>query len=500
MNKQIFISYAHIDNKPVGEKPGWISRFHESLEAMLSTRLGYPANIWRDDRLQGNDIYADEIMEQLQRTEVIISILSPRYLNSFWCSKEATEFYKKALEGSGVRIKNKSRFFKVIKTPFPKEKIEALPQILKDIEGYEFFTYDNDAPIELDEVFGKKFGQDFRRKICQLSWNISNFIESLGSGQQTKDVVTEQQAAAKPIVYLAQCSYDLRKSRDILKAGLKLTGYTVLPDRYLPTDEEEYIREVERLLSQSKLSIHLVGNSYGAVPDGSSQKSLTILQNELAVERSKKGNFSRFIWSPESKSEDSRQQAFIDAVHEDATVQYGADLLTGDLEEFKSSIHSKLAEVEKAKPDRSKENGKDSALKLIYLICDQKDRKATIPVRKFLRQQGFDVEIPVFEGDATKVREANKQLLIDCDGILLFYGAGCEAWKRSMTSELRKMQGYREGNAPIGTFTYLAEPRTDLKEDFIDMEEANLIDGLDGFSEEKMTEFVQAMKSEATAS
>jgi hypothetical protein len=32
------------------------------------------------------------------------------------------------------------------------------------------------------------------------------------------------------------------------------------------------------------------------------------------------------------------------------------------------------------------------------------------------------------------------------------------------------------------------------------MEEANLIDGLDGFSEEKMTEFVQAMKSEATAS
>ena len=39
--KHLFISYAHIDNQPLTpEQQGWISRFHASLKAMLSMRLG----------------------------------------------------------------------------------------------------------------------------------------------------------------------------------------------------------------------------------------------------------------------------------------------------------------------------------------------------------------------------------------------------------------------------------------------------------------------------
>ena len=39
--QNLFISYTHIDNQPLsdGDK-GWISRFHASLKAMLSMRLG----------------------------------------------------------------------------------------------------------------------------------------------------------------------------------------------------------------------------------------------------------------------------------------------------------------------------------------------------------------------------------------------------------------------------------------------------------------------------
>ena len=57
--KHLFISYAHIDNQPLTpEQQGWISRFHASLKAMLSMRLGGPAEIWRDEKLRGNDIFA----------------------------------------------------------------------------------------------------------------------------------------------------------------------------------------------------------------------------------------------------------------------------------------------------------------------------------------------------------------------------------------------------------------------------------------------------------
>ena len=81
--KHVFISYAHIDNQPLTPKQeGWISRFHNTLEALLNMRLGKPVKIWRDGKLQGNDVFADEIVDQFAKTAVLISVLTPRYLNS----------------------------------------------------------------------------------------------------------------------------------------------------------------------------------------------------------------------------------------------------------------------------------------------------------------------------------------------------------------------------------------------------------------------------------
>jgi len=77
--KHLFISYAHLDNQPLApEQQGWITRFHASLSAMLSMRLGRQAEIWRDSKLNGNDIFADEIVQQFPKTELLISIWAPR--------------------------------------------------------------------------------------------------------------------------------------------------------------------------------------------------------------------------------------------------------------------------------------------------------------------------------------------------------------------------------------------------------------------------------------
>ena len=108
------------------------------------------------------------------------------------------------------------------------------------------------------------------------------------------------------------------------------------------------------------------------------------------------------------------------------------------------------------------------------MICDERDRKATIPLRKFLKAQGFESKIPVFEGDAATVRQSNQDLLSTCDAVVIFYGAGDEAWKRSVDSELRKASGYRTSKTPLATFTYLSEPATDDKTELIELEEPTL--------------------------
>ena len=72
-----------------------------------------------------------------------------------------------------------------------------------------------------------------------------------------------------------------------------------------------------------------------------------------------------------------------------------------------------------------------TAAKLIYLICDEKDRKATVSLRKYFRERALEVALPTFAGDAAAVREAHQRLMATCDGVMVFYGEGDEAWKRT---------------------------------------------------------------------
>lgn len=495
--KDLFISYAHIDNQPLTpEQKGWITRFHASLEALLSMRMGGKAQIWRDNKLKGNDVFADEIVDQFAQTAVLVSVLTPRYLNSDWCNKEVAAFCKSADQSGGMVVENKARIFKILKAPVDTQ--ESLPSVVKDVLGYEFFTFEDETPLELDPAYGEKFAQDYNRKVGKLAWDISQLLKKLETG--TGHSGHDKQNMAKPTVYLAQCSLDRREAREILEGDLRRHGYAVLPDQQLPQDEEDFVAAVERLLVRCRLAIHLVGDRYAAVPEGPSQKSVSVLENELAAKRSKSDALRRVIWLPEgTRSGQVQQQAFIEALHQDADAQFGADLITADFEVLKTSIHATLKKLEKPEPTPPEEKAAAADRgKLIYLICNEKDRKATVPLRKFCRGQGFEIAIPTFEGDATAVREAHQQLLTNCAAVIVFYGAGDEAWKRTIDNELKKMPGYRGGEPLLARYTYLADPKTTDKEDLIDMEEPNLINGLWDFSDAVMAEFVQAMNSNGT--
>ena len=511
--QNLFISYAHIDDQPLtpGEK-GWITRFHATLKKMLDMRLGREAKIWRDEKLQGNDVFSNEIVAQFNQSAALASIVTPRYLHSEWCTREAREFCQSAERNGGLVVGNKSRVFKVIKTPVDAEESEALPAHMKDLLGFEFFTYEEGAPLELDPDYGPEYNQRYLKKIALLAQDIAQLLKTLqaeGGASKSNDsnVPSEPPAPSKPAVYLAECSYDRKQARELLEGELKRLGYPVLPDKRLPQDEAEYVAAVESLLARCALSVHLAGEKYGTVPDGPTEKSTSILQNELAVARSRSGGLQRLIWLPQgARSEHAPQQAFIEALHQDALAQFGADLIAGDIEELRAAIYDTLRKIERPEP-KQPEGGSARAQpatagssKMIYLINDVKDRKATIPVRKLCRQLGLEVAVPAFEGDASEVRKANQQQLASCDGVVLFYGAGDEAWKRTIDNELKKMAGYRGGRPLPAVSTYLAEPRTADKEDLIDMEEPGLIDGLDGFAEAAMAKFLQDLTATGTVS
>src|SRR5262249_37922163 len=147
--QNLFISYAHLDNQPLTPGAiGWITRFHATLKALLEMRMGRESTIWRDDKLRGNDIFSDEIVSRFKQAAALVSIITPRYLNSEWCTREAREFCESAQEAGRLTVGSKSRVFKIIKTPVDPAESGSLPIAMNDTLGYDFFTYKEGAPVE----------------------------------------------------------------------------------------------------------------------------------------------------------------------------------------------------------------------------------------------------------------------------------------------------------------------------------------------------------------
>jgi hypothetical protein len=493
IDQHVFISYAHIDNLPLSaQQQGWVTRFHGTLEALLSLRIGRPAKIWRDDKLQGNDVFAREIVEQFGHTALLVSVLTPRYLESEWCTRELREFCALAERSGGLTLDNRSRVFKVLRLPLDPQA--ALPDTVRGLLGYEFFVIEDGAPIELDPLYGDSFAQAYNRKVSKLAWDAAQLLKQL------EHPAPAAAPAGAATVYLAETSRDRHEAREQLEAELRMHGHLVLPDRELPLDDAaECARMIGGWLERARLAIHLIGTTAGAVPDGAGAEPIVVLQNRLAAERSRQSGLARMIWLPEgTRAEAPALQTFLDALHADPQAQRGADLLTGSLEAFTGAVHATLERLAKATPGPADTAEASARPRSVYLICVEPDRKATVPLRRYLREHGVEAELPAFEGDAAAVREANRRLLESCDAVVVFYGAGDEAWKRSVDADLRRHRGLSERAAAVPEFTYLAEPRGHDKEDLIEMQEPGLIDGLSGVPESALAALLATLQAART--
>jgi hypothetical protein len=65
--KLIFLSYVHCDNRQLfPEQMGCITRLQCKLKALASTRLGRIVETLRYNNLQGNYVFSDQVVQQLE--------------------------------------------------------------------------------------------------------------------------------------------------------------------------------------------------------------------------------------------------------------------------------------------------------------------------------------------------------------------------------------------------------------------------------------------------
>ncbi len=427
----------------------------------------------------------------------MISILTPRYIKSEWCIKEVTEFHQVCQQNLGFVVKNKARVFKVIKTPV---NTELHPDVIKNILGYEFYGTDpnTNRVKEFSPIFSHT-EKGYWEKLDDLANDICVFLEelkatTLPSGNAMP--VNAPSIKASPAqqagnnnrkvknIFLAESSYDTRDLRDSLKRELQDHGYTILPYGQLSLVANELKANVSEFMQQSQLAIHLIGNGYGVVPEGT-EKSIVEIQNEIGASNSLSGDMPRLIWIPENNDpSDERQKRFIqELANGKREAIAGADVVKGAIEDFKSVVHDKLKSMEQVnEPEVKKQEAvaeEEMTSKMVYLICDMEDMETIRPLEDFLFENGVEVVLPIFEGDETQIREDHIENLKNCKGVIIFYGNGSELWLRTKMRDFMKINGYGRTTPLSFKGVYISGPASPTKQRFRTLE-AEVINGIEG--------------------
>lgn len=503
----VFISYAHLDNQALtAGSEGWISGFADALGKRLAEVMGKPARIWRDPKLQGNDVFADELAARYRHAATLVSVFTPRYLASDWCQRELTGFWQAAAQSGGAVLGHKARVFKVVKTPVEPQRVPAPVQPLL---GYEFYRLQagNGRPLEFNKVYGPEAERDFWVRLNDLAYDIADLLKQL----ELSDADAATAAGnAPPAAYLATVTSELREAHDALRRELLRQGWRVLPTVELPLVAAEAEALVRAQMAEALLSVHLLGATGGLVPEGSDE-SMQALQARIAAERARSSatapnlgqGLARLVWlAPDADAAAQRQRRLLDALRDDPIPAPGSDLLKTSFEALKTEVVRRMHEAQEAQEAQAARAAQAASVaaaaaggppRRIYLVCSADDQAAVQPLQEHLFSLGFEVVLPLFEGDETQLRELNDTELRDCDGLLLYYGVGGELWLRQKLAELRRLPALGRRSPLRASGICLAPPATPAKQRLL-TREAPLIAMTDGFAPAALQAFVAALQ------
>jgi hypothetical protein len=470
----VLIVYADHDDERIKNEPGWVTQFKKFLELMLTQVLGEkPKVVLKADH--------DTITSpRLDNVAVIVPILSKNFIASGGCLDHVETFYK-AIESS---VTKNVRIFKVLKSPLG---VLEQPPRLRELLGYDMFQVDPESGEvrEYADYFSTEAERQYWMKMVDLTYDIYDTI--LGLRQTEKAAETIQYK--RKTIYLAETGHDLSVQRNIIKRELQRHGYIVLPNQTLPGTITDLERLVRRDLQQSNLSIHLIGASYGEIPEGS-EKSVVDHQNRLAAEKSVKAKeakeeFTRLIWIPSNLTQASeRQKAFIESIKRDVEAQEGVEILQTSLEDFKNIMREELLEAVE-KTHLSESSGKS-----IYVMHDKVDHAEVKPFIQMIREAGFEVLIPDFEGELLELRQKHIENLRRLDAAIIYKGKVNEQWVRMKALDLLKAPGFGR-KKPIIAKAIMTTPGSGLNPESFRAQNLRVFEGDQQRSLESLKSFLK---------
>jgi hypothetical protein len=447
----IFVSYAHDDDLQLWaskDKKGFVTFFCEMLRAKLRDLGATRARIWLDrQRISDGDQFDGKIDDGLKNAHLLVVVMSNNWLSRPYCRKELDAFveFRRA-----AGIENVAERVVVV----GKGHVDRLkrPPLLQTQEGFLFYARDDQNDVaDVKPYFNRGDACDdrFYDRRDDLAAFLQRRVDRLAEGAGTGAIATEgKQLIASPngrTIYLAKPAADMEAAYSRLAFELQGKGYTVVPEVNSDIPRNAAVRDyVKTALEKAEVSVHLVGEKRGFVPDDDELDPIVKLQLKFARERAAQSadpsgsTLRRIVWAP--KILDAPDQLVGPAVERDPLRvlerfddQIPTDKIDGDiLSKFVEFLFQYLAETAPRRAPKAPANDKFE----VYLAYHGADEDYAGAVVEALRESPVRIQIPAAGSDA-ETRRYNDDLLVNCDAVTLCWANASEVWVRSEADRLK---------------------------------------------------------------
>ena len=312
----VFVSYAHADNQAAGggeTRLGWVTTLRHNL---IHAPGALHKDVYIDPQLKPGAPFDADVRRNVERSALLLIVLSQNYIKSEWCGKELDHFVQThgddpvrprdvivvelcpfvGFEGVPENIKNLRKefihaqfWYQTADAPFARLAGDPSP---KEAGGAVYWLARDNLLHALDRRL-----KEIRRLGEMRTGQEARAPEESRHTVQCVPVPVELEGSAG--VLLADVTDDLILQRKQVKIALEKEGIRVLPEGdYVGRSAAEFAAAFARDAQSSLLFVQLLSSTSGRIPKGeerplpqlqftaAQEAGLTILQWSAAVPES----------------------------------------------------------------------------------------------------------------------------------------------------------------------------------------------------------------------
>jgi hypothetical protein len=452
----VFISFGHIDNETPSKD--WVTELHAYIQGKLRQTCNAEVQVWRDLRLDGQDRLEPTLQTEIARSAMFVSVLSPGYAQSPWCSSEVAWFL--SANQFDVSVDNKSRIARIVKSPLLDV---PWPAGLEDgTLHYRFFDKDKQSGRvrEFSAWPASPTRNDFNNMCDEVTQGIAGVLRRM---RRLRAPVGPAGPAAK-VVFLADVTSDVREARKCVMAELRDRNCQVV-EASATSDRPaaESAQQTAASADKADLTVHILGRYRGVIPEASSE---SIVEMQIRVVREARATRAaarpllQLLWCPDIDADrDAELEKLLGQLEATETDSHSIEIIRGPLSKFKEALLDILSR-------RAVEADPAPHTRSVFLLCHRHDiaDPELLQIRSWFLEQGYPADLPVYQGDMAKLLQAEEENILECNATVIFYGSAEDAWVREKRRSVQKVWAKQPMADGRRRAVYLARPEDDLKQ------------------------------------